>query len=118
MASYGSASVNNYYEVDEGESSHLQITPYASPVSYPTPVYPVVTEEQLQAARGGEVAEDDGGMQASMESYLPLADLSLDTSDSEYFPPGKPFTPVEVRRSARHHGWTPGRYTEVDEDEE
>ena len=114
MASHGSVSVNNYDGDDEGEGGHQQSIPYASPVSYPTPVYPVVTEEQLLAARGGE-ATDEGVLQASMESYFALADLSLDTSDSEYFPPGKPFTPVEVRRSARHHGWTSGRYTRSEE---
>ena len=53
-----------------------------------------------------------------MERYFSLADLSLDASDPEYFPPGKPYTPVEVRRSTRHHGWTPGLYTEVDDEDD
>ena len=71
----------------------------------------------MQAARGYG-APDDGDMYASVERFFSLADLSLDASDPEYFPPGKPYIPDEVRRSSRHHGWTPGLYTKVDDEDD
>jgi hypothetical protein len=52
------------------------------------------------------------------ESYpgwneLMLSDTStMDTSDSDYVPGGRPFVPEAVRRTSRHHGWTPGMYYE------
>jgi hypothetical protein len=52
------------------------------------------------------------------ESYLGLNGLvlsdtsAMDTSDSDYVPGGRPFVPETVRRTTRHHGWTPGMYYE------
>jgi hypothetical protein len=47
------------------------------------------------------------------ESYLGLNGLvlsdtsAMDTSDSDYVPGRRPFILEEVRRTSRHHGWTP-----------
>jgi hypothetical protein len=52
------------------------------------------------------------------ESYLGLNGLvlsdtsAMDTSDSNYFPGGRPFVPEAVPRTTRQHGWTPGMYYE------
>jgi hypothetical protein len=52
------------------------------------------------------------------ESYLGLNGLvlsdtsAMDTSDSDYFPGGRPFVPETVRWTTRQHGWTLGMYYE------
>jgi hypothetical protein len=52
------------------------------------------------------------------ESYLGLNGLvlsdtsTMDMSDSDYVPGGRPFVLETVRRTTRQHGWTPGMHYE------
>ena len=56
--------------------------------------------------------------QSFWENQAGTSDMSisdtptLETSDSDYAPTGRPYIPESVRRTTRHHGWFPGMYQE------
>ena len=51
-----------------------------------------------------------------LENFFSMTDLNASTSDPAYIPTGSPYVSPGIRRTARKHGWTPGMYTEVDEE--
>jgi hypothetical protein len=60
-----------------------------------------------------------GDTYESLSSYFSMTDLCLGTSsDSDYIPTGRTYVPDSVRKTNRCTGWTPGMYTEANEDDE
>ena len=60
-----------------------------------------------------------GDTYESLSSYFGMTDLCLGTSsDSDYIPTGRTYVPDGVRKTNRCTGWTPGMYTEANEDDE
>jgi hypothetical protein len=78
-----------------------------------------------QVERNPSWMADEGGMcptgdtYESLSSYLGMTDLCLGTSsNSDYISTGRTYVPDGVRKTNRCNRWTPGMYTEANEDHE